>query len=581
MIHLAAESHVDRSIDGPAEFLRTNIQGTFTLLGGRPRPLADPPRAGPLATASASCTSRRMRSTAPSVPAGYFTESTPVPAPNSPYSASKAAADHLVRAWRHTYGLPTLVTNCSNNYGPYQFPEKLIPLCILNALEGKPLPIYGRGENVRDWLYVEDHARRPAPGAGRGAGRRDVQHRRAERAEEPRRRPDPLHPPGRAGPRLPRGPARGPRRPTSATAPATTPATPSTPPSSSASWAGRPRESFETGLRKTVRWYLDHPEWCARVRSGAYRGERLGPGGGPMSRKGIILAGGSGTRLYPLTRVVSKQLLPDLRQADDLLPAGHADAGGHPRGPHHLHPGRPPAVRGPAGGRRPVGAAALAYAEQPRPDGLAQAFLIGRDFVGAGPRRAGPGGQPLPRPGAGPDPSSGAPSAQEHGRHRLRLPGQGPRALRRRRVRRRRPGDRPGGEAGAAEVVVCRHRAVLLRQPGAGHRPRPEALPARRAGDHRRQPRLPPARPVADGAAGPRDRLAGHRDARGAAAGLGVHPDRRAAAGAEGRLPGGDRLPDGLHRRRLARGGWPSRLQATTTGGISATSCSKRATRPS
>ena len=157
VMHLAAESHVDRSIDGPGDFIRTNVVGTFRLLDAaldywRELPTSDQ------RDASASTMSRPTRCSAicPST-ISAFTEETPY-APSSPYSASKAAADHLVRAWHATYGLPVVLSNCSNNYGPFQFPEKLIPLVILNALDGKPLPVYGKGANVRDWLHVEDHA---------------------------------------------------------------------------------------------------------------------------------------------------------------------------------------------------------------------------------------------------------------------------------------------------------------------------------------------------------------------------------------------------------------------------------------
>ena len=156
VMHLAAESHVDRSIDGPGDFIQTNVVGTFTLLQaalGYWRALAAARR-----TRSASITSRPTRCSARSASEGLFCETTAYD-PRSPYSASKAASDHLVRAWHHTYGLPVIVTNCSNNYGPYHFPEKLIPLMIINALEGLKLPVYGKGANVRDWLYVEDHAR--------------------------------------------------------------------------------------------------------------------------------------------------------------------------------------------------------------------------------------------------------------------------------------------------------------------------------------------------------------------------------------------------------------------------------------
>ena len=154
VINFAAESHVDRSIDGPGEFIETNINGTFRLLNASLdywRSLDD----------AAQRQFRFLHVSTDEVYGslgadGYFTEMTPY-SPNSPYSASKASSDHLVRAWHHTYGLPTLITNCSNNYGPYQFPEKLIPLMTLNAIEGKPLPVYGDGLNVRDWLFVEDH----------------------------------------------------------------------------------------------------------------------------------------------------------------------------------------------------------------------------------------------------------------------------------------------------------------------------------------------------------------------------------------------------------------------------------------
>ena len=155
VMHLAAESHVDRSIDGPAAFIQTNVVGTFTLLDASFKYWRSLPKA------KAETFRFQHISTDEVFGAlgedGFFREETPY-APNSPYSASKAGSDHLVRAWQETYGLPTIVTNCSNNYGPYHFPEKLIPLTILNALEGKPLPVYGRGENIRDWLYVEDHA---------------------------------------------------------------------------------------------------------------------------------------------------------------------------------------------------------------------------------------------------------------------------------------------------------------------------------------------------------------------------------------------------------------------------------------
>jgi dTDP-glucose 4,6-dehydratase len=179
IMHLAAESHVDRSIDGPAEFIQTNIVGTYTLLeaarhywngldGAKQGRLPLPPHLH----------RRGLRQ-----PGRHRPVHREHPyEPNSPYSASKASSDHLVRAWHHTYGLPVVTTNCSNNYGPYHFPEKLIPLMILNALDGKPLPVYGNGSKIRDWLYVDDHARALRPGAGTRHARRDLQHRRPQRA---------------------------------------------------------------------------------------------------------------------------------------------------------------------------------------------------------------------------------------------------------------------------------------------------------------------------------------------------------------------------------------------------------------
>ena len=155
-MHLAAESHVDRSVDSPAAFIQTNIVGTYTLLEASLSYWRCLPTES--VSGSAFTTSRPMRSMALLGATGLFTEETAY-RPNSPYSASKASSDHLVRAWHKTFGLPVVISNCSNNYGPFQFPEKLIPLMTLNALQRKPLPVYGRGLNVRDWLYVEDHAR--------------------------------------------------------------------------------------------------------------------------------------------------------------------------------------------------------------------------------------------------------------------------------------------------------------------------------------------------------------------------------------------------------------------------------------
>ena len=273
ILHLAAESHVDRSIDAPAEFVRTNVEGTFMLLnealrywnGGRGR----------------AAEFRFLHVSTDEVfgslgATGRFSEATAY-APNSPYAASKAAADHLVRAWHRTYGLPTLTTNCSNNYGPFQFPEKLIPLTITRALEGRSLPVYGAGDNVRDWIYVDDHAR----------GLIDVFHRGQPGetyligSENERRNidvvtaictlVDELQPSAEIGDRraliefVTDRPGHDHRY-----------AIDPTKVRRDIGWC--PRETFSSGLRATVQWYIDNREWCDRVRSGAYRGQRLGLG---------------------------------------------------------------------------------------------------------------------------------------------------------------------------------------------------------------------------------------------------------------------------------------------------------------
>lgn len=266
ILHLAAESHVDRSIHGPTEFITTNVVGTMVLLQEALaywRELAEPARSA--FRFHHISTDEVFGSLAADDPA--FSETTAY-APNSPYSASKAGSDHLVRAWHHTYGLPTLMTNCSNNYGPYQFPEKLIPLMIANALAGKPLPVYGDGANVRDWLYVDDHARalrvvleRGVPGetynVGGKAERRnlDVVHRLCDILDQ----------------RLPQA---GPHR-RLITFVKDRPghdrryAIDSRRIERELGWT--PRESFETGLAKTVDWYLANGEWVQAVQSGEYQ----------------------------------------------------------------------------------------------------------------------------------------------------------------------------------------------------------------------------------------------------------------------------------------------------------------------
>ncbi|TXL66342.1 dTDP-glucose 4,6-dehydratase [Zeimonas arvi] len=267
IVHFAAETHVDRSIHGPAAFMRTNIDGTFTLLeAARAYWSMLPDSAQDAFRFLHVSTDEVFGSLAPGAPP--FTETASY-APNNPYAASKAASDHLVRAWHHTYGLPVLTTNCSNNYGPYQFPEKLIPMTIANALAGKPVPLYGDGLNMRDWLYVGDHCAairevlvRGRPGETYNIGgrseRTNLQVVRAVCALL-----DELHP-DRAG-RYERlltfvedRPGHDRRYAIDAG-------------KLQRELGWRARESFESGLARTVRWYLDNEEWVRGVLSGAYR----------------------------------------------------------------------------------------------------------------------------------------------------------------------------------------------------------------------------------------------------------------------------------------------------------------------
>jgi dTDP-glucose 4,6-dehydratase len=273
VVHFAAESHVDRSIHGPAEFIRTNVTGTFTLLEAArahwsPLP-ADEKHAFRFLHVS---TDEVYGTLAKDDPA--FCESDSYE-PNSPYSASKAASDHLVRAWHHTYGLPTLTTNCSNNYGPFHFPEKLIPLMIVNALAGKPLPVYGDGQQVRDWLYVKDHcaAIRAVLARGRVGETYNVggndERRNIDVVQAICRALDDFLPdsPHRPHANLIRFVADRPGHDQRYAIDAGKIA-------SELGW--RPSRSFDEGLRQTVRWFLDNRDWWDRVMNGAYRGERLG-----------------------------------------------------------------------------------------------------------------------------------------------------------------------------------------------------------------------------------------------------------------------------------------------------------------
>ncbi|HXF67586.1 MAG TPA: dTDP-glucose 4,6-dehydratase [Burkholderiales bacterium] len=268
IVHFAAESHVDRSIHGPADFVQTNVIGTFSLLEEARNywlSLQQPEKA--LFRFLHVSTDEVYGSLGPADPA--FTETSPY-APNSPYAASKAASDHLVRAYHHTYGLPAITTNCSNNYGPYQFPEKLIPLMIVNALEGKPLPVYGDGAHVRDWLYVADHCAavraalaRGRPGEtyniGGNSEKTNLEVVRAVCAILDEIAPDPRLSPRASLITFVRDRPGHDRRYAMDTR------------KIAAELGWRPRECFDSGLRKTVRWYLEHRDWIAGVASGEYR----------------------------------------------------------------------------------------------------------------------------------------------------------------------------------------------------------------------------------------------------------------------------------------------------------------------
>lgn len=272
VMHLAAESHVDRSIDNPEEFIMTNFVGTYRLLEAVRRFWSDPDSNITNPRFLHVSTDEVYGSLGPDDPA--FCEDTPY-APNSPYSASKAGSDHLARAYHHTYGLPVITTNCSNNYGPYQFPEKLLPLMIRKTLHGEALPVYGDGTNVRDWLYVEDHCRGlvsalflGVPGRTYVIGGKcemrniDVVHAIIETVRElapgkVTKSADELITYVKDRPGHDRRYAIDPSR-------------------IGAELGWVPRENFSSGLRRTVQWYLDHEDWIRQIEDGSYRGERLG-----------------------------------------------------------------------------------------------------------------------------------------------------------------------------------------------------------------------------------------------------------------------------------------------------------------
>lgn len=275
IIHLAAESHVDRSIDGPAAFIETNIVGTYSLLEAARAYWAKLPAAEREAFRFHHVSTDEVYGDLHGVD-DLFTETTPY-APSSPYSASKAASDHLVRAWHRTYGLPVLLSNCSNNYGPFQFPEKLIPLTILNALAGKPLPVYGNGLQVRDWLFVEDHARAllqvlcagqvgETYNIGGHNEQKNIDVVRSICALLEELAPD--HPAGVNHYTdlisfVQDRPGHDQRYAIDAS-------------KIQRELGWTPAETFQSGLRKTVQWYLDNSEWCQHVQDGSYQGQRLG-----------------------------------------------------------------------------------------------------------------------------------------------------------------------------------------------------------------------------------------------------------------------------------------------------------------
>ncbi|MDO9163893.1 MAG: dTDP-glucose 4,6-dehydratase [Methylococcaceae bacterium] len=275
IMHLAAESHVDRSIDGPADFIETNIVGTYALVEAARQYWQALPEAQKAGFRFHHISTDEVFGDLHGTD-DLFTEQTPY-APSSPYSASKASSDHIVRAWQRTYGLPIVVTNCSNNYGPYQFPEKLIPVVILNALEGKPLPVYGNGQQIRDWLFVDDHARALLTVLERGDIGETYNiggHNEKANLTVVQTLCDILD---ELKPEKPNGishyrdlityvkdrPGHDLRYAIDASKIA-----------KELDWT--PEETFDTGLKKTVQWYLDNLDWCQHIQDGSYRRERLG-----------------------------------------------------------------------------------------------------------------------------------------------------------------------------------------------------------------------------------------------------------------------------------------------------------------
>jgi dTDP-glucose 4,6-dehydratase len=277
VMHLAAESHVDRSIDGPADFIETNIVGTYVLIEAARAYWQNLPDNAKANFRFHHISTDEVYGDLPN-DGSLFTETTPY-SPSSPYSASKASSDHIVRAWQRTYGLPVIVTNCSNNYGPYHFPEKLIPLVTLNALDGKPLPVYGDGRQIRDWLFVEDHARALLTVVENGkigetyniGGHNEQENIYVVRSicgildELQPNKPNAIANYSDLITFVKDRPGHDLRYAIDAS-------------KIERDLGWKPKETFETGLRKTVQWYLDNLDWCRHVQDGSYRRERLGLG---------------------------------------------------------------------------------------------------------------------------------------------------------------------------------------------------------------------------------------------------------------------------------------------------------------
>jgi dTDP-glucose 4,6-dehydratase len=270
IIHLAAESHVDRSIAAPSAFVQTNVVGTFTLLEAAREYLRERKCLRTDHFRFIHVSTDEVYGSLGEI--GLFSETTAYD-PSSPYSATKAASDHVAKAWHRTFGVPVIVSNCSNNYGPYQFPEKLIPLTILNALQGRPLPVYGNGSNIRDWLFVDDHAHalallleRGVPGATYNIGARSEQ-RNIDVVRQICRCLDQLHPAEQPHDRLITYVADRPGHDQRYAIDATKLET-------ELGW--HPKETFETGIQKTVRWYLERSDWWKPLRDHVYGGDRIG-----------------------------------------------------------------------------------------------------------------------------------------------------------------------------------------------------------------------------------------------------------------------------------------------------------------